>query len=642
MPLPLLLLFLAVAPAATVSSPPPPLLSCATTDGGVSYLPTPLPDPTAHAPVRLGPAPRRPGVGITCRLMTGGAGPSPATSLVWNGSGRRGGGTLFVRRRAPLAAAPAPALPPSSPPGPALATLSIPPAPAPASSIMPSTANDTSISDLVLIYRPPTGGNTNNSRAPVATAAANTTVPSPTPPPCDALALLHGRTGSFGVPRYSPRTACGWVLDPGYAPIRLTAVRFETEPGFDSVFVMALSQAGLRTRVAELSGRLPAGRVILVPSRRAFIGFLSDATVEGGGWEFTWDRGPACAPVAEVAGRVEGLITDGSDPPGGDAGPDGGAVPGTRCEWQVRPPPGAVTFSLTRLALPVGASLAFQGAARSPVRLLTGDRSARLPRVRVPASSRGPDGDDAVFVVFDVGQTTGAGFALKWWVEEEVEEEEEVGGGGGDGTGATLTTRGGGRAFLPRSPSGGGSVSALGGGGVALSPPSPPLPFKNADTLAREEEAAEAAAPDLGWDGFVVPPGAARAIIASGALAGGVILGTALGCAGAQLHAILVYSRRYGGRWWAAPGLAWARRVGGALRWRRRRRPGGGGGAVAAPPQPPTTPRVSPPESPRRRRGVGATAAGEVGLTAMRGAGGGGGGGAPQPSSPPSPLLARP
>ena len=534
------------------------------------------------------------------------------------------------------------------------------PAPAPTTT---TTTNTTTASteekdDLILIFRPappaaltnpvppaalsnpvPPAATTNNvstgaggprgAGSPAATAVATTNTSTPTPPPCDALTLLRGPAGAFGTPRYAPRTACGWILDPGYAPIRLTVVRFETEPGYDTLYVMALSPAGLRTPVAELSGRYAAGRTILVPAARAFIGFLSDSSVEGGGWEFTWDRCPACAPVAEVTAPA-GVLSAGAPPSDG-----GGAVAGTRCEWQVRPPAGPVALTLTRLSLPVGASLAVQGATRAPLRLLTGDRGGRLPVVQVPASARGPAGDDAVFVVFDGGPTPGGGFALKW----ELLRAEE---GGAVGAVSGAPGRGGGvlGAARPRSPpspsSSAAAVAALGG---PRPPPDPP--FKDDATLAREEAAASAAGPDLGWDGFFVPPGAARAIIAAGALAGGAVVGAGIGLAAVRAHALVVH-RRYGGRWATAPGLRWVAGVaGGVDRLRRGRdrgrsgRRGGGEGPTlphAAPAPPPAAvspagspagPRTTPPDSPRRRRPL--DGGGQVALSVMRSGGGGGG-----------------
>jgi len=618
MPPPLLALLLAaLAPLTPAAPPPTQTLACRSTDGRLAYLAVPLPPLPAGArartmPVRLGPAPAS-GSPVACLFLSGGAvGSQPAA--VWRGGGGTGGGTLsLARHRAPRAAATAP-----PPPSPSLQTLSIPPAPPP---LAASLAAYNASTDLVLIYRAPAAQNATTSPVPVATVAANTTTntTTPTPPPCDTLTLLTGPTGALGIPRYSPRTACGWVLDPGYAPIRLTVSRFETEPGYDSVFLMALSPAGLRTKVAELSGKLPAGRTVVIPATRAFVGFLSDSTVEGGGWELTWDRGPACAAVSEVVDTA-GILSDGAGPAGS---PNGGAVAGTRCEWQVRPPAGPIRFTLTRLSLPVGASLAVQGATRAPLRLLTGERGrGKLPTIAVPASARGPTGDDAVFVVFEAGVTsTGAGFALRW----ELEEGEGWEGGGGGDAGTTAATTAG--AFLPRTAISGGAggattTHALGG------PPPPPPPFKDAATLAREEEAAAAAHPNLGWDGFSVPPGAARAIIACGALAGGVIIGTALGCIGAQVHALVVHGRHYGGRWSGAPRLGWAR----ALEWVVRR--GRRGGAASAPPAGSSTPHLSPPGSPRRRRAAGGGV--EVGLTALTG---GGGGGAPPP---PLPALALP
>lgn len=115
-------------------------------------------------------------------------------------------------------------------------------------------------------------------QSPVACPAANS-VPSyqlqctgctppqqgPPPPPAPVLCSNHtsltSALGSFtdGAPtggQYSPGSTCAWLVAPGYTFLRLNFTRFDTEEGFDYVYVIAVYEDGRNEVLQKLSGGL--------------------------------------------------------------------------------------------------------------------------------------------------------------------------------------------------------------------------------------------------------------------------------------------------------------------------------------------------------------------------------------------------
>ena len=85
--------------------------------------------------------------------------------------------------------------------------------------------------------------------------------PSPLPGPvlCANHTTLVTARGSFTdgtLPggRYGPSSTCSWLIQPGYAFIRLNFTSFDTEDGFDSVYIMAVHNNGFTEVVRQLSG----------------------------------------------------------------------------------------------------------------------------------------------------------------------------------------------------------------------------------------------------------------------------------------------------------------------------------------------------------------------------------------------------
>ena len=76
---------------------------------------------------------------------------------------------------------------------------------------------------------------------------------------------------------------------------RLTFSSFDTEPGFDTLWVLAVTNS-LQDVVANLSGSLPAlaaagQQSLVVAASEVVLRFKADGAGQGLGWALTWQQG---------------------------------------------------------------------------------------------------------------------------------------------------------------------------------------------------------------------------------------------------------------------------------------------------------------------------------------------------------------
>lgn len=81
----------------------------------------------------------------------------------------------------------------------------------------------------------------------------------------------------------------------GLCLCRLTFSRFDTEPAFDTLWVLAVSNS-LQDVVANLSGSLPAlaaagQQSMVVAASEVVLRFKADGAGQGLGWALTWQQG---------------------------------------------------------------------------------------------------------------------------------------------------------------------------------------------------------------------------------------------------------------------------------------------------------------------------------------------------------------
>ncbi|CAL8469094.1 g8635 [Coccomyxa elongata] len=255
--------------------------------------------------------------------------------------------------------------------------------------------------------------------APVPAAPALAPAAAAAQPYCNGTQQLTGATGvlSDGSPAggaYAPGSFCQWIIDPGYMPVRLNFTRFDTEEGYDFLYVLRLDSNGFQDIVQQLSGALyQVPQSVTVPSNRAVVVFTSDQTNQYSGFAMTWDQGNYCQPRTTLV-DAQGTVSDGA--PAGKR-----YRPYTHCEWLIAPGYASISLTFSRFSLaPNDFLTVYDGDTATPSQIL-----AILSGFEVPLSleSSASSGDHifrvngtltgAMLLVFDVadGSTLGGGFS---------------------------------------------------------------------------------------------------------------------------------------------------------------------------------------------------------------------------------------
>ncbi|BDA45146.1 probable procollagen C-endopeptidase enhancer 1 [Coccomyxa sp. Obi] len=281
--------------------------------------------------------------------------------------------------------------------------------------------------------------------APVLATPAPAPASAAAEPYCNGTQLLKGAAGvlSDGAPaggEYAPGSFCQWIIDPGYTPVRLNFTRFDTEEGYDFVYILHLNSNGFQDIVQQLSGALyQVPRSITVPSNRAVVVFTSDQTNQYSGFAVTWDQGNYCQPRTTLV-DAQGTVSDGA--------PAGLRYrPYTHCEWLIAPGYAPISLTFSRFSLAPNDTLTvYDGDTADPARHL-----AILSGFEVPLSLETSTGDDdhifqvngtltgAMLLVFDVadGSKLGGGFSAFYGpVHSGARVEHGARVGAGDTSGA--------------------------------------------------------------------------------------------------------------------------------------------------------------------------------------------------------------
>ena len=155
---------------------------------------------------------------------------------------------------------------------------------------------------------------------------------------CSGTTTLSSVTGTFNdgsvdFMSYANNKDCRWLIDPGYAPIRLTFNRFRTQSGYDLVKIYNGDEALESSRLTTLSGlSLPDAVETSGPgsSHKMLVVFTTSSSTTDTGFEAAYTQGIRSCHGTSTLQANQGSLTDGSS--SGDA-----YTRGNDCQWLISP-----------------------------------------------------------------------------------------------------------------------------------------------------------------------------------------------------------------------------------------------------------------------------------------------------------------
>lgn len=173
---------------------------------------------------------------------------------------------------------------------------------------------------------------------------------------CNGRVSLTSATGSFtdgSVPSmpYANNKQCSWLIDPGYAPIRLSFSRFRTEEAHDFVKVYNSSIASDQNLLASLSGTSIPGDIVTpgsvggsMASHQMLVVFTTSSTITDTGFQASYQQAERSCWGVVFMSTQRGTITDGSVA-------EGTYTRGNICQWVITPGYNGIRLLFSRFSV---------------------------------------------------------------------------------------------------------------------------------------------------------------------------------------------------------------------------------------------------------------------------------------------------